>query len=244
MNKKHYLWPIFFICHLGLALILSWHSLAKVGFAYSIAYEAFDIESHILQYAPENRYKRDFEYTTSQQHKEFFRAIGHSINHQGEGLRGIKYTTKTGESIKLLHRDEILHLLDVAQLINYFNYAAVVCLILLISVSAYIYFKKYTLPDLQNIGLGHLAGLLLLCCFVLIVGPTHVFYTLHEWIFPPDHPWFFYYQDSLMTTLMKAPDIFAFIGVLLITLASFFWVILLLAFKWILTKSTKRYKKA
>ncbi|MCA1791191.1 MAG: hypothetical protein LC667_15470, partial [Thioalkalivibrio sp.] len=42
-----------------------------------------------------------------------------------------------------------------------------------------------------------------------LMGPQEVFDGLHEWIFASGHTWFFYYEDSLMTTVMKAPDIFA-----------------------------------
>ena len=43
----------------------------------------------------------------------------------------------------------------------------------------------------------------------LIFGAKAIFYQMHVLIFPPDHQWFFYYQDSLMSTMMKAPDLFA-----------------------------------
>lgn len=49
--------------------------------------------------------------------------------------------------------------------------------------------------------------------WLIWIGPTRVFYTLHEWVFPSDHQWMFSYQESLMTTLMKAPDLFAAIAV-------------------------------
>jgi hypothetical protein len=58
---------------------------------------------------------------------------------------------------------------------------------------------------------------------VLIIGSKKVFYYLHTWIFPPEHPWFFYYQDSLMTTLMKAPDLFGLIAALLLALWLLLW---------------------
>src|SRR5690606_5060552 len=58
---------------------------------------------------------------------------------------------------------------------------------------------------------------------IFITGPTKVFYWLHEQIFPDEHEWFFYYQDSLMTTLMKAPDLFGFIAVILVILMMVLW---------------------
>ena len=49
---------------------------------------------------------------------------------------------------------------------------------------------------------------------------------MHEMVFPDDHQWFFYYQDSLMTTLMKAPDIFFAIGAVWAILASVIYLLL------------------
>jgi hypothetical protein len=42
---------------------------------------------------------------------------------------------------------------------------------------------------------------------------------LHTVVFPADHQWFFYYKDSLMASLMKAPDIFAAIAAQLLVVA-------------------------
>jgi len=54
---------------------------------------------------------------------------------------------------------------------------------------------------------------------VFIVGPKDVFYQMHIWVFPDNHQWFFYYQDSLMSTMMKAPDLFAGIAAQIVLLA-------------------------
>ena len=43
-----------------------------------------------------------------------------------------------------------------------------------------------------------------------------MFYQFHIWLFPADHEWFFYWQDSLMSTLMKAPVLFGGIAVVLV----------------------------
>jgi hypothetical protein len=47
----------------------------------------------------------------------------------------------------------------------------------------------------------------LLLCFAIVtaVGPQRVFYALHEWIFAGMAPWHFYFQDSLMTTMLTEP---------------------------------------
>jgi len=49
-------------------------------------------------------------------------------------------------------------------------------------------------------------------CLGMLVMLDDIFSALHVAVFPPENQWFFYYQDSLMTTLMKAPDIFFAIG--------------------------------
>jgi len=66
-----------------------------------------------------------------------------------------------------------------------------------------------------------LAGGLALASFD--VGEGGLFAWLHEQVFPPGHQWFFYYQESLMTTLMKAPHLFGPVALALagVTLACF-----------------------
>jgi hypothetical protein len=54
---------------------------------------------------------------------------------------------------------------------------------------------------------------------VWVVGPVQVFYVLHELVFPAGHEWFFYYQDSLMSMMMQAPNLFGPIAVLWLVLA-------------------------
>ncbi|MFB0999964.1 MAG: hypothetical protein QMC13_06995, partial [Colwellia sp.] len=68
-------------------------------------------------------------------------------------------------------------------------------------------------------------GIVLLLMFS-IFGFTEIFYYLHTVVFPDDHQWFFYYQESLMSSLMKAPDLFAGIGFSLITVACVIYLII------------------
>lgn len=51
-----------------------------------------------------------------------------------------------------------------------------------------------------------------LAILLAVFGFETVFYQLHIWLFPADHQWFFYYEDSLMSTMMQAPVLFAYIG--------------------------------
>ena len=65
---------------------------------------------------------------------------------------------------------------------------------------------------------------------MLLIGAKRVFYSLHDLIFPAEHQWFFYYQDSLMSTMMKAPDFFAYVAAALAVLAiGLLWLILFAA---------------
>jgi uncharacterized membrane protein len=69
-------------------------------------------------------------------------------------------------------------------------------------------------------------ALLLVCCgIVLAVGPQRVFYALHEWIFAGMAPWHFYFQESLMTTMLTEP-LFGSISILLMVSAFAIWVLL------------------
>lgn len=199
------------------AFWISWQGLAQLNFAYSLGYDVLNIDQHIQRYGPSNRYRQGFELTTREQHQELFAAIVTAIQHGGQGLPDITYTTPGYNTdghtrVTLLREPEVEHLQDVANLITLFDQAAIVCLVLLLVLTGYYHWKKRTPPTLKHIAFGTLATLALVGITLLIVGPTQTFYWLHTQIFPEDHQWFFYYQESLMTTLMKAPDLFGFIA--------------------------------
>ena len=59
-----------------------------------------------------------------------------------------------------------------------------------------------------------------------------MFYQVHVGICPAEHQWFFYYQESLMTTLMHAPQLFGVIAVAIIALALLLYGLLLLALRY------------
>ena len=142
--------------------------------------------------------------------------------------RHIFYTTHEGRRYTLLREPEAVHLQDVANLITFFNYLSWVSIAVLMA--TLIAMKRTRIPAPSPLQmLAGLGSLLLVCGLILlIVGPTQTFYWLHTHIFPANHEWFFYYQDSLMTTLMKAPDLFGFIAALWVGLA----LMLLLAGYW------------
>lgn len=207
------------ITSLIIAFWMSWHALAQINFGYSLGYQILDIGAHIQRYGPDNRYRNGFEYTTRDQHEALFTQIVNGIQQGGKGLPEIRYQYQRNQfqparSDTLLRPPEVVHLQDVANLITLFNQAAVVCLLLLLCSIAYYRWKNLSPPTARQLGLGTVMIIVLLGVILLIAGPTQVFYWLHTQVFPDDHQWFFYYQESLMTTLMKAPDLFGFIAAL------------------------------
>jgi len=216
-------WPIFFTCQLIALVLVSWHLLAQLHFAYPTGYQLLHLDKHIAEYAPLNRYKDDFEFTTAKDHWRLFGEISDAVQASGAGLREISYSLKNGSTTTLMHEAEITHLQDVANLIDVFYVAGMICLLFWIGLIFLAHQQRLTLPPIKKILLGFLTGFAIIATAVLLIGPKAVFYWLHVQVFPDGHQWFFYYQDSLMTTLMKAPDIFAFIVLLLVSLLIILW---------------------
>lgn len=217
-------WPIFFASQLITLALISWHLMAQIDFAYPVGYKLLNLESHIAEFAPINRYKDDFEFTSQEEHWRLFGEISDSIQNHGEGLADIRYTLNNGQTTSLMHQDEIIHLQDVANLVDQFYLAGFISMILWITGWLVIYWKKPTPPSTQKLLAGFAALIGTTSLVILLLGAKDVFYWLHIQIFPENHKWFFYYQDSLMTTLMKAPDIFAFISIILLIELAIFWI--------------------
>lgn len=212
------------------SLSLSWQSLARADYLYPLWYEQLQIAEHIAQFAPQNTMgKQGLETLPAHTHQQLFRDIRHAVHRHGEGLSDISYRY-ADRDIALLHADEIVHLEDVARLITLLEKASdwlmplTLVLVLLLSVAQVKIRWRQQLLILFGV-------VLLVAAIVMTLGPTHVFYTLHVWIFPPENPWFFYYQDSLMTTLMKAPYLFGAIA-LAIVVGAALWLVGLLALLW------------
>jgi len=200
-------------CCLLTAFWLSWHALAQFNFGYGAAYKMLGIEAFIQHYAPENRFRHGFELTTPQQQQQLFAEIVSAIQHGGKGLAAIRYPLGSGE-IPLLREPEVVHLQDVANLISLFNQAAVMGVLVLAGLILLYRGQRRAPPTVKQITVGMLLTGTVLGLLLLLAGPTQLFYWLHTRVFPDGHQWFFYYQESLMTTLMKAPDLFGFIGCL------------------------------
>ncbi len=217
-------WPVFFTAHLLTLSILSWHLLAQVDFAYPLGYKLLHLQKHIQENAPDNRFKDKFEYTTPQEHWDLFSQITHAIQHHGKGLTEISYTLPNGNNTPLMHQAEIIHLQDVANLVDVAYGLGMVSAILWLALLVIAHQKRIGFPPFKKILSGFVASILSIFIIIISFGAKDIFYWLHTKIFPDGHQWFFYYEESLMTTLMKAPDIFAFIAVLLIGLLMILWV--------------------
>lgn len=204
----------------------AWFTLALFDFGYPVWFELLEIQNFIQELGPQNRHKYGFENLTPEEYKTLFSQINYAIHFDPNGLADITYTIPlpddTSASISLLRPPEVIHLQDVAKLISFLKITT------LLSLISYIYLLK-THRKSRKAGpantvkpiaitwliIGFLGSL------VYIIEPTAFFYWLHDLVFPAENQWFFYYQDSLMTTLMKAPLLFGPIAItlLLVTLA-------------------------
>ncbi|HET19170.1 MAG TPA: DUF1461 domain-containing protein [Chromatiales bacterium] len=200
------LWPA--------ALWLAWLLLARVDFLYPSAYRLLDIPATLASYVPHNRHGRqDFVHTDAAEHARLFAAMVHAVRHGGEGLETLDYRDPQGRRLGLLLTpDEVTHLQDVSRLVASGERAGLVALAGWVLIALLLGLLRVPPPGLKRFLLGSLAVIAILAGAVLALGPVEVFYAWHHWVFPPDHPWFFYYQDSLMSSLMQAPNLFGVIG--------------------------------
>jgi hypothetical protein len=210
------------------SLWLAWRCLAMVDFLYPVFYEALDIHGHIQEFGPQNRYKSGFEDTTREERFRLFGAVVDAIHASGEGLEELSYHAPDGRAVDRLFRaPEVGHLHDVARLVGRIAPVGWLAVAWVGLHLALIRVRRWRVPPL-----GRLLGASLLATAagtvaVLLAGPRKLFQWFHEVAFPPDHPWFFYYQDSLMSTFMKAPDLFGAIAVALVALGLVFYAAVL-----------------
>ena len=185
--------------------------MAQADFFYSGLHDGIGIDKHIEMYAPRNRNnKNEFERTSKDERVALFHGIVEAIHHQGDGLESLSYTSSVNKQVLLLTEAEILHLKDVAVLLDKLKPLAVATTIIWVFLVLLIYFKRFQVPTSKQLLLNTIL-LLLVAAVILSFGPERIFNQLHIWVFPENHQWFFYYEDSLMSTMMKAPDLFAYI---------------------------------
>lgn len=183
------------------------------NFSYGIWHDFGGVGEAIDRYGSENRYKQGFQLTSKAERADLFSQINLAIHRGGEGLSAITYQVEGHEVQTLLREPEVVHLVDVAYLVSIGKVVTgitfIAWLVWLIVISK----QGYTPPSAKR--QVYILGCLFLALFVVViaVGPTHVFYWMHEWAFPDGHQWFFYYQESLMSTMMYAPFLFGYIAV-------------------------------
>lgn len=210
-----------------IALQLSWYVLGQMNFSYGLWHDRTSISWAIETYAASNRQGHTgFEKTTKAERERVFAEIAKSIRSSGEGLANIQYKVEGEPDKILLTEDEVLHLQDVSKLIDMAPFAVVPAWLIFIGLIARSLKKRIPMPSVlyQLTSLGVVSSAIGI--ILAVVGPKAVFTQLHIWIFPANHKWFFYYQDSLMSTMMHAPVLFAGIAAEWAIFASLFFVII------------------
>lgn len=195
------------------ASYLAWLALAQFNFLYPLWYDLIGIDHTIEIYAPQNRYRQEFEQTSKAERTRLFAAIVDAIHNHGDGLRGLVYHDASGRPLnKLLRNAEVVHLQDVARLIDMIRLIGIIAIFVAGMLLFTVRRQRLPMPSFISLTLSIVLPLGAIAGLVLVAGPVEVFYWLHTLIFPPGHEWFFYYQDSLMSTMMKAPDLFGYIA--------------------------------
>ena len=193
-----------------LSLYVAWFALAKVDYAYPLWYSMLNIDQHIEEFAPQNDYgKADFALISQEERLKVFADIVTAVHSSGEGLNTIRYQLPNNLSKLMLTYEEVVHLQDVANLIDAIHYLALVMVVLLV---ALLVWRPQALAQSKWVAIASIGLVALITLVIAIIGATEVFYWLHTVVFPDNHKWFFYYQESLMSTSMKAPDLFLAIG--------------------------------
>lgn len=231
MQHTRHLWAWLLLCLLLLlqGIYLSWLVLAPSDFLYSRWYRVMQIDRAILHYAPMNDYKQDFAKTDRHEHIRLFHEITRAIDgdkaERQARLSTLTYQDPQGKVIDtLLRPPEIQHLLDVGELVDDFKRASLLSFVVSTALLLILYRKRSVFPGLAQLGLRFTAMIGVVTALIVVIGPVKVFYQLHIWLFPPQHQWFFYYQESLMTTFMQAPMLFGYIAITLAVVAILIFV--------------------
>jgi hypothetical protein len=211
---KKLFWGLFLILCFVVTLPASWWLLAKADFGYAYLHDHAGIRKHIAHFAPKNIYRHDFENTSKQKRLELFRGIVAAIQNKGAGLEELSYLDNKGRRNSLLIDEEITHLKDVANLLEKGALVLGFCVLVWLCLVFYLRYKHYSLPPVRQQFANLLLIVLFIAVFVSVIGVDTIFNQLHIWAFPKHHQWLFYYEESLMSTMMKAPDLFAYIALM------------------------------
>jgi Protein of unknown function (DUF1461) len=231
-------WAMFTMLAVVACLFVAWKALIAVDYLYPVWYEALDIDQTIAQYGPQNRQgKLSFETTTKSERVRLFAALADAIHDRGQGLENLVYHDSSGRPITtLLTAPEVVHLQDVARLFGWLQKAGWLALAALIALCCWLRWRQRVLPSLRKLLWGTVSGIAIVGVVTIALGPVKVFYQLHEWIFPQGHQWFFFYEDSLMSMMMKAPALFGPIALTWAALSLLLISMLLIAAKQLLRR--------
>jgi small-conductance mechanosensitive channel len=215
-------------------LYMSWQILSQANFLYDQIYDHNDLEDHINEYAALNRNgKESFALTSKAERVQIFNDIAREVNTGGEGLATISFVG-TGEATRtpFLIAEERDHLRDVANLVTSLKPLGALLASALIAFYGFCWYYKvsryqyYWRPSGILVSLFQIATLAVVCVAITFaLGPQKTFYLLHEWAFSDKAQWYFYFEDSLMTTLM--PEVvFGNIAALIAVLTVFNWLLM------------------
>ncbi len=220
--KKLFSAGTFSLSSVFFAFGLAWVLLYHIDFSYGRWHDLGGIGTAIEKYAPQNYYRSGFAETTKAQRESLFQQISYSVHHGAVGLETIMYSVPGHPTQTLLTADEVGHLTDVAILVNKVEWLVIFGALGWFAMAVHYYRGRIRPPSVLNQCLALLILMVVFVVILLVIGPTKVFSQMHEWVFPPGHPWFFYYQQSLMSTMMWAPVLFGWIA--------FEWAVLTLMF--------------
>ncbi len=232
MKRIQGLWFLTLLGGFVSCLALGWLVQAKQNYSYGFWYDWYSIGTHIERFGPQNRYILGLELLDKEEHVRLFDDISIAVHQHGEGLADIHFQ-HGDQPVALLHTAEVVHLQDVANLIDVLYSASLLIAFVTLLLLAGLLWRG-TAPLWKQQLFCLLGTLVVTGGVVLVIGPKEVFYQLHVWIFPDNHQWFFYYQDSLMSTLMKAPVLFGGIAVAIIAGGMLFFALFVLLLCWAL----------
>lgn len=209
--KSYSFWFLFLLLTFVVTLPVTWWGLAQTNFFYGPLHDATGIDKHIQTFAPRNRFnKKDFEKTSKQTRVSLFNDVVIAIHNNGKGLESLAYLNSQNQRIHLFTDAEVTHLKDVAVLLNKLKPIILGIVVLWILVLIWLYFKRIKLPSAKRLITMSFIWVVI-AILLLMLGPEKIFNQLHVWAFPKDNQWFFYYEESLMSTMMMAPYLFAYI---------------------------------
>lgn len=226
--KSSFLWLVFLLLTFVVTLPISWWGMAKVDFFYASLHDSIGIDTHIERYAPRNQFnKKEFEKTPKSERVALFHGVVEAIHNKGEGLDSLAYIRASNkEKVTLFTEAEVIHLKDVAILIDRLKPIVIGAIFIWLVIVSGLFKRRIQLPSAKRFSM---LSLVLLVSIVLILsfGPAKVFNQLHVWVFPDDHQWFFYYEESLMSTMMKAPHLFGYISAIWAVISIVLTIVLL-----------------